>query len=302
MSDHRSSPSRPLTRREVLALSLAGTGHLAASRRADLPLTSQPDRRGWGAQLYTVRDLVAKDAAATIEAIAAMGYTEIEILQPTLPVVGPLARSNGLSIVSAHLDGPTSTGKGLAPFLAQARDHGLRFIVVPYVPPAERPTDGAGFERIADRLNRMGDEVARAGMQLCYHNHAFEFGRDAAGTRWLDHLMRASHAPQVQLELDVFWVAITGADPVAVLEQYTGRVPLVHLKDKAPDAPAVLLESDVARITFRDVGAGSLDFRRILAAARAAGVRHFFVENDHPQGDPLDSLKSSVRYLAGLER
>jgi sugar phosphate isomerase/epimerase len=252
-------------------------------------------------QLYTVRDLIATDAAATIAAIAAMGYTEIEILQPTLPLVGPLAQRHGLSMVSAHLDGPTAMGQGLNAFLDRAQAYGLRYIVVPYVPPDERPRDRAGFERIADRLSRMGDEVARAGMQLCYHNHAFEFGRDADGRRFLDTLMQASRAPQVQLELDVFWVAITGADPVELLEEYAGRVALVHLKDKAADAPAVLLESDVARTAFRDVGAGSLDVPAILAAARAAGVRHFFVEHDHPE-NPLGSLTNSFRYLAGLER
>lgn len=283
-------------------MSLAGASHLAAARRPEPSPAPQPGRPGWGAQLYTVRDLIATEAASTIEAIAAMGYTEIEIIQPTLPLVGPLARAHGLSIVSAHLDGPTSMGTGLGAFLDQARTYGLRYIVVPYVPPDERPTDRAGFERIADRLNRMGDQVAGAGMQLCYHNHAFEFGRDADGTPWIDVLMRASHAPQVQLELDVFWVAITGADPIEVLERHTGRVPLVHLKDKAANAPAMLLESAVARTTFRDVGSGSLDFPRILAAARAAGVEHFFVENDYPQGNALDSLKNSIRYLAGLPR
>ena len=292
----------PLTRREVLALSLAGASHLAASQLGEAAPAPQPKQRGWGAQLYTVRDLIARDAAATIAAIAAMGYAELEIIQPTLPVVGPLAQKHGLSIVSAHLDGPTSKGDGLAAFLAQAKQYGLRYIVVPYVPPPERPTDRTGFERIADRLNRMGDEVARAGMQLCYHNHAFEFGRDAGGMRFLDTLMSASHAPQVKLEIDVFWVAISGAQPVDVITQYAGRVALLHLKDKAPNVPAVLREDEVARTTFCDVGGGSLDFRAILAAAKAAGAQHFFVENDYPQGDALDSLKNSVRYLTRLDR
>ena len=286
-----------LTRREVLTMSLAGAAHLAAGG-AEAARQSQPRR--WGVQLYTVRDLIARDAASTISAIATMGYAELEILQPTLPMVGPLAQKHGLTIVSAHLDEPTAKGEHFGDFVAQAKTFGLRYIVVPWVPPAERPTDRAGFERLADRLNRMGDEVARAGMQLCYHNHAFEFGRDADGTRWLDTLMRASHAPQVQLEIDVFWVAITGAQPVDVINQNAGRVALLHLKDKAPNAPAALRESDVTHAAFRDVGAGTLDFPAILAAARAAGVAHFFVEHDYPPGNPLDSLKSSYKYLANL--
>lgn len=295
-------PARPLTRRELLAMSLAGAGHLAVSREGDAAPAPEPKRRGWGAQLYTVRDLIARDPAATIAAIAAMGYTELEILQPRLPVVAPLAQKHGLSIVSAHLDEPTAKGQGLAAFLSDARANGLQYIVVAWVPPDDRPTTRAGFAKLGDRLNRIGDQVAKAGMQLCYHNHAFEFGKDADGTRFLDALMQASHAPQVKLEIDAFWVAITGADPVAVLRQYAGRVALVHLKDKAPNAPAVLNESEVAPTAFRDVGAGSLPFPAILAAARAAGAGHFFVEHDQPPGNPLDSLRNSFRYLAGLDR
>lgn len=281
----------------MLTMSLAGAAHLAVGRAE---AARQSPRRRWGVQLYTVRDLIARDAASTISAIAAIGYAELEILQPTLPIVGPLAQKHGLTIVSAHLDESTAKGEHLGDFLAQAKTFGLRYIVVPWVSPAERPTDRAGFERLADRLNRMGDDVARAGMQLCYHNHAFEFGRDADGARWLDILMRASHAPQVQLEIDVFWIAITGAQPVEVINQYAGRVALLHLKDKAPNAPAALRESDVARAAFRDVGAGALDFPVILAAARTAGVQHFFVEHDYPPGNPLDSLKNSYRYLTSL--
>jgi sugar phosphate isomerase/epimerase len=280
------------TRREMISAVVASAVHVAASRIE----ASQPQPGRWGVQLYTVRDLIARDAASTIAAIAAMGYKELEIIQPTLPVVGPLAQKHGLTIVSAHLDERTSRGEGFGDFLAQAKSFGLAYVVFAWIPPAERPADRAGFERLAERLTRMADEAGRAGLRFGYHNHAFEFGRDAAGTRWLDVLMRANH---VQLELDVFWTATGGAQPLDVLKQYAGRVAMLHLKDKAADAPATLDESAVARTSFRDVGSGSLDFRAIMTAARAAGAQHFFVEHDYPP-DPLASLRSSYAYLAGL--
>jgi sugar phosphate isomerase/epimerase len=251
-------------------------------------------------QLYTVRGLLAKDAAATLERVAAIGYSELEVLQPTLDVVAPLARKLGLSIVSVHLDGPTATGTGLAAFIDKARAHGVKYLVVPYVPPADRPRDRAGFQQLGQRLARMSQAARQAGLELCYHNHAFEFGTDADGTRWLDVIMQETAASQMKLELDVFWAAVTGADPVAVIKQYSGRVALVHLKDKDPKAPNVLVETQVAREAFVEVGSGALDFPSILAAARGAGVAHYFVEQDATPGDPVDSLRTSFRYLANL--
>ena len=282
-----------VTRRQVLAT-------LAVAAAPSIPSMAQQRPRRWGVQLYTVRSQVASDAATTLKQIAAIGYTELEVLQPTLPVVAPLASSLGLTIVSAHLDGPTAKGEGLEAFLADAKRLGLQYVVVPFVPPAERPTDRAGFDAVAARLSRMARATSAAGLQLCYHNHAFEFGQDRDGTRWLDVLMQGTAEAGMQLQLDVFWAAIAGMDPVALLGRYKGRVPLVHLKDKDPQAASSLVESTVPSTAFVEVGAGALDFRAIFAAAREAGVRHYFVEQDQTPGNPVESLKKSYAFLTAL--
>jgi sugar phosphate isomerase/epimerase len=277
-----------------LAGAVAGVGTAAAATR-------QAGRQRWGVQLYTVRGLLAKDAAATLERVAAIGYTELEVLQPTLGVVAPIARRLGLSIVAAHLDATTAAGNGLSVFAAEAKAHGLRYLVVPFVPPGDRPRDRAGFQRVGQRLALMAAEARAAGLELCYHNHAFEFGADADGTRWLDVIMEETATAGMKLELDVFWAAVTGADPVAVIKQYAGRVPLLHLKDKHPKVPNLLVEGQVPRDGFVEVGAGTLNFPAILAAARTAGVSHYFVEQDATPGDPIESLGKSYTYLARLD-
>lgn len=291
------TPSRLLSRRQLVALSVAGAGQIVlGSMRADA--RRQPRTGPWGVQLYTVRDQITKDPAATLQALARIGYTELEILQPTLPVIAPLAKPLGLAIVAAHLDRATATGEGLTAFITQAKAHGLKHLVVPFVPPAERPTDRAGFQQLAGRWARMAEEVRAAGLQLCYHNHAFEFGQDSDGTRWLDVIMQGTAASGMKLELDVFWAAITGADPVETIRRYSGRIALMHLKDKDPQAARSLVEAGVPRQSFVEVGSGALDFVAILAAARAAGVEHYFVEQDFTPGDPVESLTKSYAYLA----
>lgn len=297
MSDE---PAR-ITRRRWLAMSMSGPFVAAASMAAGDAGGAAQGAPSWiGVQLYTVRADIARDAKATLEAIARIGYKDIELLQPTLATVVPLARQLGLNPVSVHLDGPTAAGEGLAAFIGQARDAGLRYLVMPWIAPADRPVDTAGFESLGGRLNRMGEQIARAGLQLCYHNHAFEFGTSAAGARWLDVLMKATDPALVKLELDVFWVSITGANPLDLIRQYSGRIALMHLKDKARGAGPTLREDQVPRDAFVEVGTGALDFPAILSAARAAGVAHYFVEQDQTAGSPIDSLRESYRYLSSL--
>ena len=286
------------TRRQLLALSAGG---VVTSAREVLGVgRSQASAGPWGVQLYTVREQIGADAAATLRRVAALGYTELEVLQPTLSVVAPLAKDLGLQLVSVHLDAATARGEGFDAFLTQAKRHGIRYVVFPFVPPAERPADRAGFEALAQRLARMSRTAAAMELRFCYHNHAFEFGRDRDGTQWLDVLMQGTAAAGMGLELDVFWAAIAGDDPVALLRRYAARVALVHLKDKDPRAATSLVESQVPRTAFVEVGSGALDFTAILAAARAAGVAHYFVEQDQTPGDPFDSLKKSRDYLSGL--
>ena len=281
-----------VSRRQVLAT-------LAATAVGNVHGTAQGPR--WGVQLYTVRSQIAQDAAATLKQIAAIGYAELEVLQPTLQTVAPIAASLGLALTSVHLDGPDAKGEGgFELFLSGAKRLGLRYAVVPYIRPAERPTDRPGFEAIAARLSRMARAASAAGLQLCYHNHAFEFGQDRDGTRWLDVLMRGTAEAGMQLELDVFWAAFAGADPVALLRQYRGRVALLHLKDKDPRARTSLVETAASPTDFVEVGAGTLDFPGILSAAREAGVQHYFVEQDQAAGDPVESLRKSYAYLTGL--
>ena len=109
---------------------------------------------------------------------------------------------------SAHLDGPTAKGEVSTRSWLTRSDRAARS-VVPSIAQADRPSDRAGFEAVAARLSRMTPRSA-AGLRLCYHNHAFEFGQDRNGTRWLDVLMRGTAEAGLLLQLDVFWASIAG--------------------------------------------------------------------------------------------
>jgi sugar phosphate isomerase/epimerase len=251
-----------------------------------------------GVQLYTVRNVIEKDPARTLKAIQEIGYTEIEATYGNLDKIWSALKETSLKPVSIHVDTDIfmQGGSRLDSTIADLKQRGFSYIVVPYIPPTQR--GGADmFKNLAEKLNAAGEKAKAAGLTLCYHNHAFEFG-PVGGTTGLEILMSNTQKDLVSLEMDVFWVSVAGNDPVALLKTYSGRVKLLHLKDKAKGV-AKQYNENVPKSAFKEVGSGTIDIPAVLAAADAAGVENYFVEQDQTPGDPIASLRKSYQYLSG---
>jgi len=253
-----------------------------------------------GVQLYTVRNVLPQVPARTLRAIEEVGYREIEATYAGLDRLWPHVQASRLKPVSVHLDNTLmNAGRedDLARAIEQVKQWDFAYAVFPYLPPAERGGLDT-FRALADKLNRSGEKCRVAGITFCYHNHAFEFA-PLEGTTGFQVMVDRLDPKLCAFEIDCFWVSVTGHDPAALLRKLSGRVPLVHLKDKAPGTPVVFDES-VDRAAFREVGNGVLDWAAILRGAASAGVQHYFVEQDQTPGDPLDSLRQSYAYLSKL--
>jgi sugar phosphate isomerase/epimerase len=254
-----------------------------------------------GAQLYTVRSVLPQKPAETLGAIEAIGYREIEATYAGLDRLWPAIQATHLMPVSVHLDNTLmNAGKEdeLARAIDQAKKWGFAYAVFPYLPPAER----GGLDKIrvlTDKLNRAGEKCRAVGLGFCYHNHAFEF-EPMEGTTGFQVMMDRLDKNLCGFELDCFWVSVAGHDPAELLGKLSGRVPLAHLKDKAPGTPVMFKES-VDRGAFKEVGKGTIDWPAVLRAAASAGVQHYFVEQDQTPGDPVESLRQSFGYLSKLQ-
>jgi sugar phosphate isomerase/epimerase len=250
-----------------------------------------------GVQLYTVRDTITKDPAGVLKAIQQIGYDEVEAVYASLDTIWPALKETKLKPISVHVDTAIfmEGGSKLDSAIANVKQHGFEYLVLPYIPPEQR--GGADtFKHLAETLNKAGEKAKAAGLTLCYHNHAFEFA-PLNGTTGLQILMHETHKGLVSLELDVFWASVAGHDPAALLKKYSGRVPLLHLKDKATGM-AVQYNETVPHEAFKEIGNGSIDIPAVLAAANRAGTRHYFVEQDQTPGDPIESLRESYKYLS----
>ena len=282
-----------LSRRTFFARA-AALASVATAGFAKNPLT----QRNLGVQLYTVRDIILKDPASVLKSIQDIGYTEVEPVYATLPQIWPALKQTSLKPISVHIDFAIfkEGGARLDTALADVKQRGFEYAVVPYVPPSERGGMEV-FKRLVAMLNDSGKRAKANDLKLCYHNHAFEFGALDGGTTGLEFMMKETDKSLVSLELDIFWASVAGHDPVALLKTYAGRVALLHLKDKAQGL-ATQYNEKVPPETFKEIGNGSIDIPAVLSAADSAGVRHYFVEQDQTSGDPVASLRQSYTYLS----
>jgi sugar phosphate isomerase/epimerase len=238
-------------------------------------------------QLYTVRDETARDFAGTLRQVAALGYHAVECAgygNLSAPELLALFKETGLHAPAAHCLRLDMSEEGLAQELALAREIGCEYVVIPWI--GLDYCTQTSMARLVQQLEAIGRSAREAGLRLVYHNHAYSFHRLNAPHLLLDELLAACDPALLGLELDVYWAAYAGIDPVAYIHRHQGRIPLLHLKDM--DAERGMSE----------VGDGILDMAGIIAAGEESGVRWLIVEHDHPTIPSLESARRSLQNLS----
>ena len=243
-----------------------------------------------GLQLYTVRQELANDPKGTIRAVAEIGYEGVEGGPPA-----GMSNRDYLSLLSdcglRLIGGGTSSAalrENLQEVVERCHELGINRLMTG-IGGELRKADG-DWKRVVAELGEGCVKAAEAGLQVLYHNHAFEFETKVDGMYGLDYLLSAIPASAIGAELDTYWVQTGGEDPVAYIRKYAGRLPHLHIKDRAaPPADETC--------PFAEVGHGILDWDSIFTAAEAAGVEWYIVEQDRCTRPPLESARLSFTYL-----
>lgn len=251
-----------------------------------------------GLQPYTVRREMAKDCEGTLRKIAAIGYRELEIGDPFYEqqpaALLKLLRSLGMATSAGHYSYPRDVSEW-AKSIEHAKMFGVKYMIT--TAPSEWRKSLDGWKRAAARFNELGEQCRKAGVAVTYHNHHFEYvvydGKVA-----YDEFLRLTDPKLVFMELDCFWTTFAGKDPVAYMERYPGRFPLLHIKDLKPGFPPST--GDFKGKPYAEVGKGTIDWKRIFKAAPKGGIRQYYVEQDECDRPPLESIQISFDYLNNL--
>lgn len=263
-----------------------------------LDLFSKPHQKV-GLQLYTLRNLISKDVRSVIAKVADIGFSEVETYGYSpkggfwglnIKEFKSLLKTHRLKSPSGHYD--------FDPFLAQnnidslkanieaAQGIGQKYLTVPYLnEPLRKNLDS--YRVLAAKLGQAAILARKAGLQLVYHNHDFEF-KDFNGTSGYDILLKETDPSDVKFELDIYWAVKAGKDPVDLFEKDLGRYVMWHVKDM-----------DKNDKSYTEVGSGSIDYKQLFMKAKLSGMKHYFVEQDIIKIDPYESITRSFQHVKG---
>ena len=234
-------------------------------------------------QLYTLRNAIQEDLAGTIRKVAEIGFTQVEPYNfvATAKELGAALRENGLTAPSGH-----------APLLSQDQDEifaaakelGITTVIDPFIP-ADRWQSAEDVQATAARLNEAAKKGAEYGIRVGYHNHQWELESIIEGRTALEYFADLLD-PEVVLEVDTYWVAVGGQDPVDILGKLGNRVKFIHIKD------GPLTTDTKAQLP---AGQGSVAVLDVIAAATSLEVG--VVEFDDYDGDIFEGISQSLDFL-----
>ncbi len=267
-----------------------------------------------GIQVYGLRDLLEntpENFENVMQQVKDLGYDGVELaglygLEPQY--IKDVLDKIGLVPISAHV-AFAEMMENLDKVIEDYSTIGVKYLVMPYMAEEYRPANPEGFKEFLPLLNQVGEKIHKAGMTFLYHNHDFEFVKLENGEWGYDEMFAAIPHDNLMSELDTCWCDVATGEAPEFIKKYTGRIPVVHLKDYIKKGEVknmyklIGIEteddgSDTGYFGFRPVGFGQMIWEPVLEASLAAGANWVIVEQDeHYELEPMECARRSREYL-----
>lgn len=234
-------------------------------------------------QLWTLREIAERDLAGALKQARAIGYDALEIFGD-----GPVfyedmriaLQASGMACCSAHVP-IESLRDDLPRIIAGLHMIDCKMAVVPAFAKDLRDTQPKALQ-LAGELNRIGAQLAKAGIAFAYHNEDYDFAPLGDGTLW-QTLVANTDGNLVQLQLDIFTATFMHADPISMMREHGARIASLHV-------------CDMRAGKYVPVGQGELDWPALLDAASRTAMQTLIVEHDAP-ANPIEDAAASLNAL-----
>lgn len=262
-----------------------------------------------GLQLYSVREDLEKDFFGTLEKVKELGYEGCEFAGTygkTAEEIRNKCSELDLVPISAHV-AYGDIMQDINATVKMYKEIGCKYIVIPYLPEDLR-YGTEKYPEVVENIKIIGKACQENGIVLLYHNHDFEFAKDENGSYVLDVLYSEVDKELLQTEIDTCWVNVAGENPCDYVRKYTGRAPIVHLKDFDGEKNANMyeligIESKKVEVKntfeFRPLGYGKQNIQAIVDAAKDAGAEWIIAEQDNPSMglSRMECAEKSIEYM-----
>ena len=268
-----------------------------------------------GIQVFGLRELLVENPQKVFKDLAAMGIQNIELFDPTtLNTYVPIINDLGMKALSTHFLPGYISGKWdtvrkirMAPptdynfehIVDDCATNGVNYLGIAIMMPEERESLD-DYKRFAELTNQHAEISKKAGVQLYYHNHSFEF-EPTEGAIPFDEMLKVFDSNLVKIELDVFWATIAHNDPLSWIKKLGDQLLFLHMKDLKANTPLDYSVFDVDNAAFLEIGDGTIDFEKVMKACKEVGVQYAFLDQDHTAMDKMESVKKSLAYIKQLE-
>ena len=301
------SKSSPISRRNFLAISSAlpaalatapamfSSAFVSSARGADISTpAAEAKRYPIGLELYSVRGELMRGPAATLRAVAKMGYEVVEFYSPYFSWTPPYAKDIrtlmddiGLRCYSTHNHIESFTpGNTMGKAIELNQILGARHLVMASAPGGTKGIEG--WKTLCGQLTEATEQLKPHGLSAGFHNHQSEWAALDGGPRIMD-VIAANTPKEFVLQFDVGTCMEAGADPIAWIKANPGRIKSVHLKDWAPGTRA---DEKGYRVLF---GEGTTPWKEILATVESVGgVEYYLLEQE---GSRFPEFETAQRCL-----
>ena len=280
------------------------SGVLAATALMPLPnfaMTSKPTYK-LGLQLFTIRDAMAKDPIGSLKAVSALGYQDLETYGYDIEKDSyyghksadfkniledlELTTSSGHYNFSDYFDKPADVMERFVDHcIIGAKALGKSYITWPWLAPEQRNIES--FKQLPEKLNRIGEQVTKAGLGFAYHNHNFEF-TEHNGEIGYDIILRETDSELVKLQMDLYWVMHSSKlTPKEWIEEQPERYVMWHIKDM-----------DKVTRDYTELGNGSIDYTKIMPDPVKSGLEFYYLEQGgNFAKNSMQSITDSITFF-----
>jgi sugar phosphate isomerase/epimerase len=252
-----------------------------------------------GIQLYSLREQFPKDVPGTLALIRSWGITELEgggTYGLSQEEFNQLLVKNGIKVVSVGADF-NDLDKDIDKVIKNAKAFRATFVMCAWAAHDGDVFTKADADKAIEVFNRAGEKLAKEGLSFCYHPHGYEFGKYEKGTLF-DYMAEKMNPKFANFEMDVYWVKQSGTDPMKFFKKYATRIKLMHLKDRKPGTPdSSNGHADVE--TNVVLGDGDVGIAALMKAARKAGVKHYFIEDESSR--VVQQVPKSLAFLKSVK-